>query len=286
MDEYNNQNNVKNMCGLVNVDIEKLGETALEVYKDGISPTVKETGNLLALLPRGIRAALKPFEKWIIRQEFDCRELAASLERRLEGKEVVIPERYVVVPLLQSLSYSFDSSDLRELYAGLLATAMQAETKFTAHPAFVDIIRQLSPIEAKILKETNVLNVSTPICTIFIESASKIGSTEVLQSNFKSGSIFINNFALFDQTKDLPIDTSSALIANLLRLGLVEKPETMQISDEHAHDSFINSEAFIKIQNEFNDVYVRKEPDEQLYLLKSFLMPTEFGKLFFDICVY
>ena len=39
------------------------------VYDDALKPAVKATGGLLELLPRAVRAALAPIEKWILHRE-------------------------------------------------------------------------------------------------------------------------------------------------------------------------------------------------------------------------
>ena len=46
----------------------------------------------------------------------------------------------------------YPNVNLRELYANLLATSIDSITAHEAHPAFVEIIRQLTPDEARIVK--------------------------------------------------------------------------------------------------------------------------------------
>lgn len=286
MNEENNQNTTKNVTGLINIETDKLGETVLEMYRDSLQPTVRETGNLLTFVPRGIRAVLKPFEKWIIQNEFECKEFASTLEKKLEGKDVVTPERYVAIPLLEALSYSYDSSELRDLYAVLLANAMDPETKSSAHPAFVDIIRQLSPLEAKLLKETTLLRKGTPICSICIaESNELLDKNSVFQLVMPTGTLLYRHFAIFEQTSTLenPIETTSALLDNLIRLGLIEKLEITAINDDSVYEVFASSKLFKKLQQDFE--VQNTDPNKNIYLIKMALIPTEFGRLFYDICV-
>lgn len=54
------------------VDIAK--EIAKDVYTDGGRPVVKPTGELLGLIPRAIKAALAPAEKWILQREYNIAE--------------------------------------------------------------------------------------------------------------------------------------------------------------------------------------------------------------------
>lgn len=44
-----------------------------------------------------------------------------------------------------------DSEELRNMYANLLAKAMNVDEKDKVHPAFVELIKQMAPREALIL---------------------------------------------------------------------------------------------------------------------------------------
>lgn len=68
------------------------------------------------------------------------------------------PEAYVAVPAIQAISYSMNSEELRNLYANLLAKAMNSDTKDMVHPSFVEIIKQMSPIDALVLNEITQSN--------------------------------------------------------------------------------------------------------------------------------
>src|SRR5262249_10842455 len=57
----------------------------------------------------------------------------------------------VLGPLVTAMRFVGEKPPLREMYANLLATAMDRETAEQAHPAFVEILKQLTPDEAKIL---------------------------------------------------------------------------------------------------------------------------------------
>ena len=52
---------------------------------------------------------------------------------------------------MQALTYSLDEEHIREMFANLLAADMNADTKKGAHPAFVEFIKDMTPIEAKLL---------------------------------------------------------------------------------------------------------------------------------------
>ena len=53
---------------------------------------------------------------------------------------------------MQAISYSMNSEELREMYSNLLAKSMNSDAKTLVHPSFVEIIKQLSPFDARFLK--------------------------------------------------------------------------------------------------------------------------------------
>lgn len=131
-------------------------KTAPTLYEDALQPTVQEVGKFAARIPRAINAAFSGLDKWILNKEYAIDETKKLLEKKLENvdpEKIVEPEAYVAVPAIQAISYSMNSEELRNLYANLLAKAMNSDTKDFVHPSFVEIIKQMSPIDALVLKE-------------------------------------------------------------------------------------------------------------------------------------
>lgn len=87
---------------------EVVKEVAKDVYNDGVQPAVRETGQILALIPRTIRAALLNVEKWIIDKEnkrdlYNFTETKKLLEDKLQNTdpEQIVPiDAYIAVPAL------------------------------------------------------------------------------------------------------------------------------------------------------------------------------------------
>lgn len=135
--------------------IDKADGVLSEVYKDAISPIVKPVGDILSFLPRTVKLALSGWEKWLINGEETIRLTAESVREKIQAipeEKLVEPEPYVAIPAMQQLSYCVNNEELRDLYANLLVSSMNADKKWQVHPAFVDIIKQLTPDEAKIIK--------------------------------------------------------------------------------------------------------------------------------------
>ncbi|SDZ89097.1 hypothetical protein [Selenomonas ruminantium] len=46
-------------------------ELAKDIYVDGAQESVQATGKTLGLIPRAIKAALLPLEKWVLQREYN-----------------------------------------------------------------------------------------------------------------------------------------------------------------------------------------------------------------------
>ncbi|MBR3737109.1 MAG: DUF4393 domain-containing protein, partial [Eubacterium sp.] len=166
--------------------IETTKEVAKEAYKDLGAPIARPTGETLGLIPRIVKAALAPVEKWVMGKEYNLEATKRILEQKLANtpEELIdTPEAYVAVPALQNISYCMDNDELRELYANLLASSMNKKVKNSVHPGFVEIIKQMCPDEAKIMK---YLKSHTSVPTIDLKFNLQNGSFNKVISNFSN----------------------------------------------------------------------------------------------------
>jgi hypothetical protein len=72
-------------------------------------------------------------------------EAGVPRERRLQ------PAPSIAGPILENIKYLQDANPLLDMYRKLLASAMDRDSVDQAHPAFPELIRQLSPDEALLL---------------------------------------------------------------------------------------------------------------------------------------
>jgi hypothetical protein len=237
-----------------------------ELYQDALQPAAQETGKVLALIPRAIRAALSSCEKWILSAEYNLDETEILLAQKLENvppEKIVEPESYIAVPAIQSLSYAMDSSELRNLYANLLAKSMYSDAKDSVHPAYIETIKQLSPKDAAYFKHIYGLELK-PVVNI-----------KHIQSN-NSYYAVAKNFNTFSD--GFPYEL---IISNLIRLGLLHIPHGLYYSGDGIYDGLIEtikrSSAYESWQN---DRFTKSIEFE-----KSYLEITDYGKSFYKICV-
>lgn len=249
--------------------IGKAIETVPDLYDDALKPATQESGKTLALVPRAINAALVPLRQWIAEREYNLAETEKLLSQKLEhvGEDkIVTPEAYVAVPALQAISYSMDSEELRNLYANLLAKAMNSDTKDSVHPSFVEIIKQMSPIDANIFEQ--IMKASNrPLITINIE--------------YEDG-----GYDLFSEhcswIKDYSLIQCRTSFNNLTRLGLIEIPTL---------EAYTTDDEYLCVKQ--NPLYIEAEKNclnklqngEQISYEESYIKTNELSSLFYTTCV-
>lgn len=245
-------------------------KTAPTLYEDALQQTAQESGKTLALIPRAINAALVPLRQWIAEREYKLAETEKLLAQKLEhvGEDkIVTPEGYVAVPAIQAISYSMNSEELRNLYANLLAKAMNSDTKDMVHPSFVEIIKQMSPIDAKIFKII-LESAVTPIISIVVEHKNDGG--------FHFFSEYCSWIELFS------LNQCQVSFNNLSRLGLIEIPQNDYYIDEKMYLPIFNNPLFQAAEKECQSHLLEGESMQYSY---QYIKTTEIANLFYRICI-
>jgi len=154
--------------------------------KEAAPETTKELDKTASQPFKLIRALGLPLKKFIIYTEFEEKkyilkkeieykekeiEMLSRLERlieRIPEEKRTIPELYVINAAMDSLHDSIDCDTLRQMYEELILKSLNIDTKNTVHPAYVSIINQLSPLDAKLIEEIKLLSQSSliPLCDI------------------------------------------------------------------------------------------------------------------------
>ncbi len=260
---------------------EIVSQTAGEAYKDIVHPAAATTGEIISFVPRTIKVWLGKWEKWILNGEYAIKETERLLAGKLQNvpiEKIVEPEAYVAVPAIQQLSYSMDSENLRELYANLLASSMNTETKWKVHPSFVDIIKQLTPDEAKLLKYIfNASNNQLPIINIQMKVTGKVDGVGIPLRWFSH---------VYENILESP-ENYLSYIDNFIRLNLCHIPGTYIIKDE-VYDEILESSEFASTDGAriLNSGTVSGSDIKATCTVKKLsLNMTDFGKNFCAVCI-
>ena len=131
---------------------------------------------------------------------------AIQKERQSKGKTTPIPPRYAI-PLIQSATQEDDES-IQDLWAGLIANAIDPEKRLNVQKIYIDILSALEPIDTKVLK--------------FL---------------YSQGSIFpsrknVRKIDLYQLSKEIQVPLSEIEIStqNLFRLGCIRE-ETSEVEE-------------------------------------------------------
>lgn len=118
-----------------------------EAYRDVAKPALEELGKIGGDLAKTARLAMAPFQYTAMLQQRLERYFSRSVAMVPEDRRIT-PKESTVMRIADGLKYEDDSSTIAELYVQLLARAIDGERVGEAHPAFVEIISQLTPDEA------------------------------------------------------------------------------------------------------------------------------------------
>lgn len=158
-----------------------------------------------------------------------------------------------------------NNDELRNLYANLLSKSMNSDTKDSVHPSFVEIIKQLSPLDAQVFYHicNNSIN---PVINLNLKTIPNGGL------NYLRNNITLINVA--------PVESVSISINNLERLKLINIPYGSYYTNDQLYNPFYN----LEIYKSYKQLY--SEPSKyELYVEKRFIETTDIGKSFYDICV-
>jgi hypothetical protein len=244
---------------------------AIPIYQDLAQPAVQEIGKGLCTIAKTVHLALAPVAAlvWGFDQikDYAHKRVAEKLER-VPPERIATPSPSVAGPALEALRYNGHDPDLREMYATLLATAMDTETALTAHPAFVEIIKQLTPDEAKLLRWFSGPEQPLPVIKVSAGLGQGKGAVAVME-----------NFSLLGEKAGcVASGLTSSYLTNICRLGLIQIPDSFY-ADETVYDELLSHPHIMLVKQA---IAARGRVFE---VNKRIIEVTPLGRQFIDACV-
>ncbi len=183
-----------------------------------------------------------------------------------EDRCEVHPE--IGVPIMQVLHYT-TNDDIAEMFTNLLASASISQLAGNAHPAFVEMIKQMSPDEAMIVQ--------------YLSKGQSIGYV-TLNAQKKDDDGFITlvlkEVGIAGLVPLMYKQNSKVYMSNLLSLGIIADSVDEYIDDEKMYNQII----------EYNNLKDVKETHESMEeyssvdIEKGYYYVTEIGRLFINAC--
>ncbi|ENI8081898.1 TPA: DUF4393 domain-containing protein [Vibrio vulnificus] len=146
--------NEKNQVSETIDAVAKLTEN-IPVYQDLVQPAAIEMGKNIHTVSKVVTVALAPVRGLVWGFERIESYLSQSLTKKLEktpDSEVDVPPTNIAGPVFEAMRFTSEDAELQNMFANLLANSMDRSTKSNAHPAFVEILKNINSDEAKILK--------------------------------------------------------------------------------------------------------------------------------------
>ena len=245
---------------------------AVPIYQDMVQPAAKEIGKNLETAAKSVRLVLAPVAALVWGYDKIKDYVQASLAEKLKGipkERLVTPNPTVAGPALEALKYAGHNPNLREMYANLLATSIDSKTAHEAHPAFVEIIRQLTPDEARIVKYI-FERMYLPIITVRVNLPKRDGGFDYY-SDFSD---------VAEITKCQFQNLTPQYLGNICRLGLAEFHRNNYIADETMYRPLESHKVILELKKQ-----IQKQFQSEAGIVREYVGITEWGRQFCKACV-
>lgn len=233
-------------------------------------------------------AVFSPLLKYEVKKEAEIESYKQSILNeisKIPKEKQIEPSLNIVGPAIEASKFYIENDDLKLMFAKLIASSMSIDTKDHAHPSFVEVIKQLSPLDAQNLKLFST-QVSIPIAKFRFEN--DIGNGIDYKTN-----VFLSN------PNCTNIDLLATSISNINRLGLIDIDYSSHLVDDSLYTVFENNSEYLKYKD-FLNIAEYKEgiyflQDERIgidfstynkiVVKKGIVSITPLGKAFIKTCI-
>lgn len=251
--------------------IESIDRHILEPTDNVVRPSSESIGKSIGKIVDGFFAQKRFFAE---ARNIACEKALERFKEMLEQKyrdipfdKLIEPDIHVLLQTLEDSQYCVYDENLAKMFADLIVGTMNSDKKDNAHPAFFTIIRQMSSIDAKLIKTFKKQHVQRIIKERKIEN-----------SSFPK----FNKIKTFKPLFDCDGISDSQILAslnNLVRLGLVEIDYPRSISEE-IKKTIEENEQRERLIARGVSVSITKDNYTDMRLVSL----TELGKEFLKIC--
>ena len=121
-----------------------------KAYDDVASPAAKQVGSALESTAKAARWILAPID-YLAAQNNRYQNYLERISEKVPEENLIEGHPQIIGPALDGLKYIPEEDIISELFVNLLSRAIDKERVNEAHPAFTQIINQLSPDEAVLI---------------------------------------------------------------------------------------------------------------------------------------
>jgi hypothetical protein len=207
----------------------------------------------------------------------DFRNELHEKTEQIPNEKRIDPDFQTVSLSLENAKFSINVKEIRDMFSTLVASSMNSDLSGFVHPSFAEMIKQMSPLDAKIAKQ--ILSTrSFPVVKIRRQAKSTPRFKENGFEHFKyfnSGVDLASHLTLIsdiDDVSDIP-----PCLNNLERLGLI------QISYE---TFFVDPTRYAEIQKKLQllSYEVPEQEDMEIAYIPGSITVTPLGHDFASVC--
>lgn len=214
-------------------------------------------------------------EKRKLKNFYALKEYEKEYEDQLKEKiskipsdKIIEPDLQIVAPALEASKYCILHKELINLFSNLISSSMNKDFCNFVHPSFSEIIKQMTPIDAK---NIYIFSIKTyyPICNyrVYFKDTS-------FEEYYKN--IFLSN------PNETNLTLQSVSISSLERLGLVNIDFNTKVKIDSYKD-FENTKLYKQLQE---DLIANNIPRAaNIKIIKGVVELTPYGELFIKSCV-
>lgn len=245
---------------------------AVPIYEDALKPFAKEISNGLVSIARMANSGIYLLEDCVVTTNRVLRMVAENLAL-LPVDEISFERPRVALHALNEAKFAINEEEIQKLFANLISASLIKNKINMAHPAYVEIIKQLTPDEALILqfmfqKEKHQSGHAPTINVI------ETGWSGVMEVQSTTPDI---NLICEDARCMIP-DNSVAYFSNLKRIGLLSASTTGASFSKEEHERIFTSDKVKKM------LAINPSLKESSYTCGQFSF-TEFGHGFVTSCI-
>jgi hypothetical protein len=244
-------------------------------YKDLVQPAAREAGigfGLLVAMLTAMVAGLAAKAAW-------GTPIVAGFKARMRAKLGDIPPEKlqpsparVAGPLLMHYPFVAADPELRDLFENLLASSMNKDEH--AHPAFVDLLKQMTPDEARLLKALPSIMADKGGRTLAYSSAVAVApppGAGYIDAGFVCDLDFVEGL-------EEPLHLATG-IGNIVRLGLLEIDMSSSKTSAGLYDKLESSSVAASLRSGVLSI------GRTIEFRRGLIRITDFGVAFMNACL-
>ena len=250
-----------------------------QLVNDIASPIAKSVGQTLSHFWDGLTSGIELwYGKKMIEMNRNLELYKLELEKNMSNipeENLQEPKMNIFGPAIDASKFYFEEKEYREMFAKLISSSCDKSFNNKIHPYFVEAIKQMKPLDAKLLKyfKDHISDDPAvfPIVNVILEKTDN-------SFTFISRQVFLTDLTM-------PLNFYSASLNNLVRLGLVEISYAETINDVNAYKIYNDSKT---IQTIRSNTLKKKEDDKgknTVEFQKGIIFITQLGLDFISICI-